>query len=106
MCVVYRLSFDGADSKNFIGLQCKARTCAVIYRQLIRLYMYVHISPKVQFDANRFTGLWMVIGIAVVWMDTMRRLANIMYDYCTHALCIYLHIYFWFKHCDVIPLCT
>lgn len=45
--------------------------------------MYVHIGPKVQLAANRFTGLWMMIGIPVVWSDTMWRLVDIMYDCCT-----------------------
>ncbi|KAF7132953.1 hypothetical protein RHSIM_Rhsim09G0037300 [Rhododendron simsii] len=73
-----RLGFDGADSNNFIGLQCKARINPPSVAILDTVGSTIHVCPKVQLAANRFTGLWMMIGILVMWSDTMRRLVDII----------------------------
>ncbi|KAI8537708.1 hypothetical protein RHMOL_Rhmol09G0045700 [Rhododendron molle] len=73
-----RLGFDGADSNNFIGLQCKARINPPSVAILNTVGSTIPMCPKVQLAANRFTGLWMMIGILAVWSDTMRRLVDII----------------------------
>ncbi|KAG5531010.1 hypothetical protein RHGRI_025834 [Rhododendron griersonianum] len=64
-----RLGFDGADSNNFIGLQCKARINPPSVAILNTVGSTIHVCTKVQLAANRFTGLWMMIGMQVSYED-------------------------------------